>query len=113
VFELKWQLFLQNLSVLLDLLGVSIFQGTKGLCVFLLCLKKIFVPLLVKLLVLLDVSLFALLFLLGLVENEFLQLLLVVLVFELLQSLLSHFSLNVFAFSFTVVSMLIQNLPVL
>ena len=111
VFELERQLFFKNLSVLFDFLGVSIFKGAKSLGILLLGLEKVLVPLLVELLVLLDVSLFALLLLLGLVENKFLQLLLVVLVFELLQSLLSHFSLNVLALGFTVVSMLTQNLP--
>ena len=84
VFELEWQLFLENLSVLLNFLGVSIFKSAKSLGILLLGLEKVFVPLLVELLVLLDVSLFALLLLLGLVENEFLQLLLIVLVLELL-----------------------------
>lgn len=111
VFELKWQLLLQNLSVLLDLLGVSIFQGAESLGILLLGLEQVLIPLLVELLILLDMGLFALLLLLRLVENQFLQLLLVVLVLELLQSLLSHFSLNVLALGLTVVAMLVQNLP--
>ena len=111
MLELERELLLKNLSVLLDLLGVSILEGAKSLGVFLLGLEEILVPLLVELLVLLDVSLFALLLLLGLVEDQLLKLLLVVLMLELLQSLLSHLGLNVFALSLTVVSVLVQNLP--
>lgn len=113
VLELERELLLENLSVLLDLLGVSILEGAKSLGVFLLGLEKILVPLLVELLVLLDMSLLALLLLLGLVEDQLLKLLLVVLMLELLQSLLSHLGLNVFALSLAIVSMLIKNLPTL
>lgn len=113
MLELERELLLKNLSVLLDLLGVSILEGAKSLGVFLLGLEEILVPLLVELLVLLDVSLFALLLLLSLVEDQLLKLLLVVLMLELLQSLLSHLGLNVFALSLTVVSVLVENLPIL
>ena len=97
---------------MLDLLGVSIFKSAKSLGILLLGLEEILIPLLVELLVLLDVSLLTFLLLLGLVEDEVLKLLLVVLVLELLKSLLSHFGLNVFALGLTVVSVLVKNLPV-
>lgn len=113
MLELERELLLKNLSVLLDFLGMSILEGAKSLGILLLGLEEILVPLLVELLILLDVGLFALLLLLSLVENELLKLLLVVLMLELLQSLLSHFGLNVFALSFTIVSVLVENLPVI
>jgi apolipoprotein N-acyltransferase len=94
-------------------LGVSIFQGTKSLGVFLLGLEQIFVPLLVELLVLLNMGLLTLLLLLGLVENQFLEFLLIILLFELLKSFLSHLSFDVLDFGLTVISMLIQNLPII
>lgn len=80
MFEIQWQLLFQNLSVLLDLLGVAILERAECLGILLLSLKKILIPLLVELLVLLNVGLLALLLLLRLVEDEFLKLLLVVLV---------------------------------
>jgi apolipoprotein N-acyltransferase len=91
---------------------VSIFQGTKSLGVFLLGLEQIFIPLLVELLVLLDMGLLALLLLLGLVENQFLEFLLIILLFELLKPLLCHLGFNILAFGLTVVSMLVQYLPI-
>ena len=112
VLELERELLLKNLSVLLDFLGVSILEGAKSLGILLLGLEEILVPLLVELLILLNVGLFALLLLLSLVENELLKLLLVVLMLEFFQSLLSHFGLNIFALSFTIVSVLVENLPV-
>ena len=72
MLELEWKFLLKHLSILFDLLGVSILKSAKGLGVLLLGLEEVFVPLLVELLVLLDMSLFAILLLLGLVENEFL-----------------------------------------
>lgn len=111
VLELEWELLLKNLSVLLDFLGVSIFEGAKSLSILLLGLEEILIPLLVELLILLDMSLFALLLLLSLVENELLELLLVVLMLKFLQSLLGHLGLNVFALSLTIVSVLVENLP--
>jgi hypothetical protein len=51
---------------------MSIFKLTEGLSILFLGLKEIFVPLLVEFLVLFDMSLLTFLFLLGLVENEFL-----------------------------------------
>ena len=79
MFELEREFLLEHLSVLLDLLGVSILKGAKSLGVLLLGLKEIFVPLLVELLILLDMSSLALFLLLGLVEHQLLELLLVVL----------------------------------
>ena len=111
VLELEWELLLKNLSVLLDFLGVSIFEGAKSLSILLLGLEEILIPLLVELLILLDMSLFALLLLLSLVEDELLELLLVILMLEFLQSLLGHLGLNVFALSLAIVSVLVENLP--
>ena len=111
VLELEWELLLKNLSVLLDFLGVSIFEGAKSLSILLLGLEEILIPLLVELLILLDMSLFALLLLLSLVEDELLELLLVILMLKFLQSLLGHLGLNVFALSLAIVSMLVENLP--
>ena len=111
MLELEWKFLLKHLSILFDLLSVSILKGTKGLGVLLLSLEKVLVPLLIELLVLLNMSLFAILLLLGLVENELLQFLLVVLVLQFLKSFLCHFGFHVFALSFTVVPVLIENLP--
>jgi hypothetical protein len=111
VLELEWELLLENLSVLLDFLGVSIFEGAKSLSILLLGLEEILIPLLVELLILLDMSLFALLLLLSLVEDELLELLLVILMLKFLQSLLGHLGLNVFALSLAIVSVLVENLP--
>jgi hypothetical protein len=111
VLELEWELLLKNLSVLLDFLGVSIFEGAKSLSILLLSLQQVFIPLLVELLILLDMSLFALLLLLSLVEDELLELLLVILMLKFLQSLLGHLGLNVFALSLAIVSVLVENLP--
>ena len=97
---------------MLDFLGVSIFEGAESLGILLLSLQQVFIPLLVELLILLDMGLLTLLLLLSLIENEFLQLLLVVLMLKLLQSFLGHLGLYVLALSFTIVSMLIKNLPV-
>ena len=112
VLELEWELLLKNLSVLLDFLGVPIFEGAKSLSILLLGLEKILIPLLVELLILLDMSLFALLLLLSLVEDKLLEFLLVILMLELLQSLLGHLGLNVFALSLAIVSVLVENLPI-
>ena len=67
-FECHWKLFLKSLAIHFNLLGVSIFKCTKSLGIFLLCLKKIFVPLLIKLMILFDVCLFTFLALLLLIE---------------------------------------------
>jgi hypothetical protein len=83
---------------------------TEGLGIFLLGLKKIVVPLLVKLVVLLDMSLFTLLSLLGLIKEQFISLSLVILILELSNSILGHFCLYVLAFNFTSVSVLLKNL---
>jgi hypothetical protein len=112
MFELEWKFLLKHLPILFDFLGVSILESAKGLSILLLSLEQVLVPLLVELLVLLDVGLLAVLLLLGLVENKLLQFLLVVLVFKLLQSFLCHLGLNVLALSFTVVSVLVKNLPI-
>jgi len=112
VLKSEWQLLVKDSSVFLDLLGVSILEGSESLSVFLLGLEEIFIPLLVELLVLLDMSLLALLLLLGLVEDQFLKFLLIILLFELLKPLLSHLGFDILALGLTVVSMLVQYLHV-
>lgn len=71
-FECQWKSLFQSRSVGLNLLSMSIFKLTEGLSILFLGLKEIFVPLLVEFLVLFNMSLLTFLFLLGLVENEFL-----------------------------------------
>ena len=71
-FECQWKSLFQSRSVCLNLLSMSIFKLTEGLSILFLGLKEIFVPLLVEFLVLFNMSLLTFLFLLGLVENEFL-----------------------------------------
>tara|TARA_B110000285_G_C15063510_1_gene583729 strand:- start:204 stop:629 length:426 start_codon:yes stop_codon:yes gene_type:complete len=112
VLKSEWQLLIKDSSVFLDLLGVSILEGSESLSVFLLGLEEIFIPLLVELLVLLDMSLLALLLLLGLVEDQFLKFLLIILLFELLKPLLSHLGFHILALGLTVISMLVQYLPI-
>ena len=76
---------------------MPVLKFREGLPILLLGLEKIFVPLLVELLVLLDVSLLALLTLLSLVEDELLQATIVVLLLELGDTVLGHLGLDVLA----------------
>jgi len=76
---MKEAVFFKNLSVLLDFLGMSILKCSESLGVFLLSLKEILVPLLVKLMILFDVCLLTFLLLLFLIENELLKFLIVML----------------------------------
>ena len=112
MFELEREFLLEHLSVLLDLLGVSILKGAKSLGVLLLGLKEIFVPLLVELLILLNVSLLALLTLLSLVEDELLQATIVVLLLKLRDTVLSHLSLNVLALLLASDAVVFQHLAI-
>ena len=91
---------------------MPILKLSEGLGVFLLSLKEIIVPLLVELLVLLDMGLLALLSLLLLVEDELLVSSLVVLVSELGNPVLGHFSLDVLAFLLAGLPVLLQGLAV-
>lgn len=110
--ESQWELITQDLSIALDLDGMSVFELTKSLGIFFLGLKQIFIPLLIEFLVLLDMSLFAFFSLLSLVENELLISSIVILLLEFLDSILGHLSLNIFAFSLTGVSMILEHLAV-
>jgi hypothetical protein len=73
-------------------------------------LEKVFVPLLVEFLVLLDMRLLALLTLLSLVENELLISAIVVLLLELDDTVLGHLGLNIFTFALTCVSVIFEDL---
>lgn len=76
-------------------MGVSILELAKGLSVLLLGMEKVLVPLLVELLVLLNMGLFALLSLLSLIEDQLFVTAIVVLMFQLGNSVLGHLSLHV------------------
>lgn len=80
-FECQRKVLFQSWPICLNLLSMSIFKLTECLSILFLGLKEIFVPLLVEFLVLFDMSLLTFLFLLGLVENEFLILPVVILKF--------------------------------
>jgi len=110
VFESQWKGLVKDLSVVLNLLSVSILELSKSLRVLLLGLEEILVPLLVELLILLDVSLLAVLSLLSLLHHLGGLLSLVILDLELIDSVLSHLGLNVFSFHLTSESMLIKDL---
>ena len=111
-FESQWQLVTKDLSVAFDLSGVSCFELTQGLSVFFLCLKKILVPLLIELLVLLNMCLLALLTLLSLIENQLLVAAIIILLFELCDSILGHLGLNIFPFALTCVSVVFKYLAI-
>lgn len=100
------------MPIALDLSGVTLFKFREGLSIFLLSLQEVFVPLLVKLLVLFNMGLLALLPLLSLVEDELLVSTVVVLLLELCDPILCHFGFYVFAFTLAGVTMLLQNFAV-
>ena len=89
---------------------MSIFELTESLGIFLLSLEQIFIPLLVEFLILFDVCLLTLLSLLGLIEDELIILSLVILLFQLCDSVTCHFSLNILASCFALVSVLSQDI---
>ena len=109
ILEGERQLLLKNLSVLLNLLRVAIFQLAEGLGVLLLRVQEVFVPLLVELLILLDVSLLALLSLLGLIEDELFVAAVVVLMLQLRDSILRHFCLHVLLLVLTGSSVILKD----
>lgn len=110
--EGQWELLTKDLSIALNLDGVSVFEFTKSLGIFLLGLKQIFIPLLIEFLILLDVSLFTFFSLLSLVENKLLISSIVVLLLEFLDSILGHLSLDVLALALTGVSVILKYLTV-
>ena len=91
---------------------MPVFKLSECLCILLLSLEQVIIPLLVELLVLLDVSLLALFPLLLLVEDELLVSSLVVLVPELSNPVLGHFSLDILAFLLASLSVLLQGLTI-
>lgn len=110
--EREWQLIAEDLSILLDLNGMSVLQLGKSLAVLFLGLKQILIPLLVELLILLDVCLLALLTLLGLVEDELVVAAVIVLLLELSNTVLRHFGLNILPLALACLSVLLQDLAV-
>lgn len=91
------------------MLRVSILELAEGFGILFLGLKKILVPLLVELLVLLDVSLFTLLSLLGLIEDQFTKAPIVVLLLEFSHSVFGHLCFDVLAFFLAGQSVILKN----
>jgi len=109
-FESEWKFVAEDLSIALDLSSVPGLELTQSLSILFLGLKQILVPLLVKLLVLLDVCLLALFTLLRLIEDELLVSAIVVLLLQLSNSILGHLGLNILSFALTCVSVILQHL---
>ena len=110
--ESQWQLLLEHVAIGLDLQSMSVLKLSEGLTVLLLGLQKIFVPLLVELLILLNVSLLALLALLGLVEDELLEATVVVLLLKLRNTVLGHLGLDVLALLLASDAVVLQHLTI-
>lgn len=110
--EREWQLIAEDLSILLDLNGMSVLQLGKSLAVLFLGLKQIFIPLLVEFLILLDVSLLALFSLLSLVEDELVVPAVIVLLLELGNTVLGHLGLHILALALAGLSVLFEDLAV-
>jgi len=91
---------------------VSILEFSESLGIFFLSLEKIFVPLLVEFLVLLNMSLLALLSLLLLIEDKLLVSSLVVLLSELSYSIFGHFSFDIFALLLTSLSVFLKSFAI-
>ena len=109
IFESQWESFLEDLSVFLNLLSVSIFKLSEGLSIFLLGLQKILIPLLVEFLILLDVRLLTFLLLLSLIEYQLFRQSMVLLNLKFLDSFLCHLSLDIFTILFTCSLMLSEH----
>ena len=108
--EGEGQLLVEVLVVLFEFLLVGSLELAEGLGVLALGLEEIFVPLLVKFVVLLDVGVLTLFPLLGLVEDQLVDFPLVVLVLELGNPVLGHLGFDVLAVDFAGVSVLFENL---
>ena len=104
---------LKLFSVAFDFLCVSIFKLTQGLCIFFLSLKKILVPLWIKLLILLNMSLFTLFPLLSLIENQFFVFSLLILLFQIRNSVFRHLSFDIFTFFLAGMSVLFKYLTII
>lgn len=109
IFESQWESFLEDLSVFLNFLSVSILKLSEGLSIFLLGLQKILIPLLVEFLILLDVRLLAFLLLLSLIEHQLFRQPVVLLNLEFLDSFLCHLSFDIFTILFTCSLMLSEH----
>ena len=97
------------MSILLQLLSVSIFKFSKCLSIFFLSLKKIIIPLLIEFLILLDMCSLTFLSLLCLIEDKFIMSSFIILLFKFSNSIQGHFSFNIFPFHLTGLSMLFKN----
>ena len=91
--ESQGQRLLQLLAILFQAFSVQVLNIHNFLLIFVLSLLKLFVPMLVELLVLLNVSSLALFSLLLVIEEHFLHFKVVLLLFQLSNSVLGHLSL--------------------
>jgi hypothetical protein len=102
------QLGLESLPVLFQLMRVLIFEGEHFILVLLLRVLELLVPVFVKLLVLLDVRLLALLTLLLVHEDHLFHLASVLLLLQLSNAVLRHFGLHVAALQLAGASVLLH-----
>ena len=91
--ESQGQRLFQLLAILFQAFSVQVLNIHNFLLIFVLSLLKLFVPMLVELLVLLNVSSLALFSLLLVIEEHFLHFKVVLLLFQLSNSVLGHLSL--------------------
>lgn len=103
---MKREILFQLVSVVFDFLGVTILKFSQSLGIFFLGLEEVIIPLLIKFLVLLDMSLFAFFSLLGLIENQFLIPSIAILLLKFEDSILGHFSFNVLSFNLASMSVI-------
>lgn len=108
-FEGQWKGLFKILSVLLQILGVTVLQLLDLHLVFLLGLLELHIVVLIEVLILLNVSLLDLFLTLLVRKDELLVLHVELLLFELLDTVLSHFSLNVSALFLALNSMLLHS----
>jgi hypothetical protein len=102
------QLGLESLPVLFQLMRMLVFEGEHLVLVLLLRVLELLVPVFVKLLVLLDVRLLALLTLLLVHEDHLFHLARILLLLQLSNTVLRHFGLHVAALQFAGASMLLH-----
>jgi len=109
LLESRRQLLLKIGAILLQISVMLILKGLDFRQVFILSGLKYIVPVLVKLLVLVKVSVFALLTLLLVVVDHFLHLARVLLLFQFLNTIRSHLSLYVSSFCLTHCSVILHS----
>ena len=93
MLESQWKIFLELLSVLFQPFGVFILEVHNFRLIFLLSSLKFEVPMLVEILILLDVCLLNFFLLLLVSEHQLLVLHVVLLLLQLSNPVLGHFSL--------------------